>query len=196
MTKHVAIYVRVSSKRQDLASQLPDLEAWAAAQRTECRFYRDKFTGKTLDRPGWLKLQAALDRGEVSKVVCWRLDRLGRTAKGLTALFADLTERGIALVSLKDGIDLSTAAGRMLANVLASVAQFETELRAERVRAGQAAAKAAGKSIGGRRAGTRVRLTIEKERAVRQLHKAGTPITEIARSLQLSRPTVYAALAR
>jgi DNA invertase Pin-like site-specific DNA recombinase len=196
MTKHIAIYLRVSSKRQDLASQLPDLERWAAAQGEAVQWYRDKFTGKSMERPGWLKLQAAIDRGDVTRVVVWRLDRLGRTAKGLTALFADLIERKLSLVSLKDGIDLSTASGRMMANVLASVAQFETELRAERVRAGQAAAKAAGKSIGGRKAGTRVRLTVEKERAIKQLSKAGTPITEIARTLELSRPTVYAALAR
>lgn len=194
MAQHVAIYARVSSARQDLASQLPDLMAWAAAQRCAVVYYQDKFTGRTLDRPGWNKLQAAIERGEVSKVVCWRLDRLGRTAKGLTALFADLTDRQIPLASLKDGIDLSTAAGRMLANVLASVAQFETELRAERVRAGQAAAKAAGKSIGGRKAGTRVRLTTEKERAVKRLHAAGTSISEIGRMLQLSRPTIYKAV--
>ena len=196
MARHVAIYARVSSKRQDLASQLPDLERWSAAQSEEVKFYRDKSTGKTLDRPGWLKLQAAIDRGDVRRVVVWRLDRLGRTAAGLTKLFADLQERKIGLVSLRDGIDLSTASGRMLANVLASVAQFETELRAERVIAGQQAAKAAGKSVGGRKAGTRVRLTVEKERAVKRLHKANTPITEIARTLQLSRPTVYAALSR
>lgn len=189
--RHIAIYGRVSSKRQDLASQMPDLEKWAAAQSEPVKFYKDKFTGKSMDRPGWQKLQAAVDRGEVSKVVCWRLDRLGRTAKGLTALFSDLTEKKIPLVSLKDGIDLSTASGRMLANVLASVAQFETELRAERVLAGQAAARAAGKSIGGRKAGTRVRLTVEKERAVRRLYKTGTSVSEIARTLQLSRPTIY-----
>jgi DNA invertase Pin-like site-specific DNA recombinase len=194
MNRHVAIYARVSSKRQDLASQLPDLERWAAAQGEEVRWCRDKFTGKSMDRPGWSKLYAAIERGEVSKVVVWRLDRLGRTAAGLTKLFADLQERKIGLVSLKDGIDLSTAAGRMLANVLASIAQFETELRAERVRAGQDAAKAAGKSIGGRKAGTRVRLTEEKERAVRRLYKAGTTVSEIARTLQLSRPTIYKAL--
>lgn len=194
MSRHAAIYARVSSKRQDLASQLPDLERWAAAQSEPVKPYRDKFTGKTLDRPGWLKLRAAIERGEVSRVVVWRLDRLGRTAAGLTKLFADLQERKVGLVSLKDGIDLSTASGRMLANVLASVAQFETELRAERVRAGQAAAKATGKSIGGRKAGTRVRLTLEKESAVRRLHKSGTPIAEIARTLQLSRPTVYKAI--
>lgn len=194
MSQYVAIYARVSSKRQDLASQLPDLERWAAAQGEQVEWYKDKFTGKTLDRPGWQKLQAAIERGDVSRVVVWRLDRLGRTAKGLTALFADLTERKIPLVSLKDGIDLSTASGRMLANVLASVAQFETELRAERVRAGQAAAKAAGKSIGGRKTGVRVRLTVEKEKAVKRLHKSGTSVSEIARTLQLSRPTVYKAL--
>lgn len=193
--KHDAIYVRVSSKRQDLASQLPDLERWAAAQGEQVKWYRDKFTGKTMDRPGWQKLQAAIERGEVAKVVVWRLDRLGRTAAGLTRLFAELQECKIGLVSLKDGIDLSTPAGRMLANVLASIAQFETELRAERVRAGQAAAKAAGKSIGGRKAGVRVRLTEEKERAVKRLHKSGASISEIARTLELSRPTVYKALA-
>ena len=194
MGQHVAIYVRVSSKRQDLASQMPDLERWAAAQTEELKFYRDKFTGKSMDRPGWQKLQTAIERGEVSKVVCWRLDRLGRTAAGLTRLFADLQERRIGLVSLKDGIDLSTPAGRMLANVLASIAQFETEMRAERVLAGQAAAKAAGRSIGGRKAGTRVRLTEEKERAVKRLHRTGTSVSEIARTLQLSRPTIYKAL--
>jgi DNA invertase Pin-like site-specific DNA recombinase len=194
MSKHIAIYPRVSTKRQDLASQLPDLERWAAAQGEQVVWYRDKFTGKSMERPGWQKLYAAIERGEVDKVVVWRLDRLGRTAAGLTKLFADLQERKIGLVSLKDGIDLSTAAGRMLANVLASIAQFETEVRAERVLAGQAAAKAAGKSIGGRKVGTRVRLTEEKERAVRRLHKSGTSVSEIARTLQLSRPTVYKAL--
>jgi DNA invertase Pin-like site-specific DNA recombinase len=148
-----------------------------------------------MDRPGWLKLQGAIDRGEVVKVVVWRLDRLGRTAAGLTRLFDELRERKIGLVSLKDGIDLSTPAGRMLANVLASIAQFETEIRAERIRAGQQAAKAAGKTIGGRQLGTRVRLTVEKERAVKRLHSAGTSVSEIARTLQLSRPTVYRALA-
>lgn len=194
MKQHDAIYVRVSSKRQDLASQLPDLEKWAALNGVDAKFYTDKFTGKTMDRPGWSKLQAAIERGEVSRVVVWRLDRLGRTAAGLTKLFADLQDRKIGLVSIKDGIDLSTASGRMLANVLASVSQFENELRGERVRAGQAAAKAAGKSIGGRKAGTRVRLTEEKERAVRRLHNSGTSVSEIARTLQLSRPTIYKAL--
>jgi len=74
--------------------------------------------GKTMVRPGWAKLETAIRQGKVSAVVVWRIDRLGRTAKGLTALFDDLRERKVNLVSLKDGLDLATAAGRLMANVL------------------------------------------------------------------------------
>lgn len=192
--RHIAIYCRVSSKQQSTKSQRPDLEAWAASQRLPVVWYNDKFTGKTMDRPGWLKLQAAIERGDVAAVCCWRLDRLGRTAKGLTALFEDLRARKVNLVSLKDGIDLSTAAGRMMANVLASIAQFETEVRAERVLAGQAKAKVDGKSWGGRKPGTRIRVTLEKERTIKAMHKAGESIAAIARTVGLSRPTIYAVL--
>ena len=97
MAKHIAIYARVSSRRQDLRSQLPDLKRWAVAQEEPVVWYRDKATGKNMDRPGWAKLDAAIAAGRVSKLVCWRLDRLGRTAKGLTALFDDLRERKIRL---------------------------------------------------------------------------------------------------
>ena len=197
MSKHIAVYIRVSSKQQDLKSQKPDLQAWADAQRKlPVVLYTDKFTGKTMERPGWSKLMAALERGEIATICVWRLDRLGRTAKGLTALFAELQARKVNLVSLKDGIDLSTPAGRMMANVLASVAQYETEVRAERVLAGQAAARAEGKTWGGRKPGTRVRLTEEKERMIKSMKKAGESIAAIARATELNRKTVYAALAK
>lgn len=189
--KHIAIYIRVSSRRQDHRSQLPDLERWAAVQSKPVVWYRDKFTGKTMDRPGWLKLQTAIERGEVTTVVCWRLDRLGRTAKGLTALFEDLQLRGINLASLREGIDLSTPAGRMLANMLASVAQFETECRAERVLAGQAVAREKGKRWGGRKKGTRTKAVETRADAISTLHHAGKSVSEIARNLGVSRPTVY-----
>ena len=192
--KTTAIYVRVSSKKQDTRSQTPDLERWAAAQTVPVKFYTDKFTGKTMDRPAWNRLQSAIDAGDVSTVVVWRLDRLGRTARGLTALFADLQHKGVNLVSIKDGLDLSTAAGRLMANVLASVAQFETEVRVERILAGQAAARAKGKVWGGGQPGRRITLTEEKEHTVKLLHKQGKGISEIARVVGLSRPTVYRAL--
>src|ERR671916_3488308 len=143
LARYTAIYLRASGRTQGTRSQEPDLKRWAQAQPDDppVRWYRDKFTGKTMDRPGFNRLLADVQAGKVARVVVWRLDRLGRTAKGLTALFEDLLGRGVDLVSLKDGLDLATPAGRLMANVLASVAAYETEGRAERIKAGQAAAR-------------------------------------------------------
>ncbi|MFH1267201.1 MAG: recombinase family protein [Planctomycetota bacterium] len=189
MSKCIAIYMRVSSRNQDIRSQEPDLKRWAEAQDQPVRWYRDKFTGKTMDRPGWRKLEADIRAGKVAKVVVWRLDRLGRTAKGLTALFDDLQCRQIGLVSLREGLDLSTPAGRLMAHVLASVAQYEPELRGERVQAGQAVARANGKRWGGSQKGRRVKVTDLQAKTIRQLKESGEPVTEIAKAVGLSRPT-------
>jgi DNA invertase Pin-like site-specific DNA recombinase len=192
--KHIAIYCRVSTKQQDTASQKPDLERWAAAQERPTKWYADTFTGKTMDRPGWNRLMADVRDGKVSAVVCWRLDRLGRTAKGLTALFAELGERKVNLVSLRDGVDLNTPAGRLMAHVLASVSQYETEVRAERVLAGQAKARANGVRWGGSKKGRRVKVTDEQVAVIRRMKREGEPIAAIARATSLTRPTVYAYL--
>ena len=191
MEKHFAVYSRVSSRRQEEASQLPDLQRWAAAQEAPIVWYRDKFTGKTMDRPGWRKLDAAIQRGEVLGVVCWRLDRLGRTARGLTALFEELRERGVNLISLRDGLDLSTPAGRLMANVLASVAQYETEVRAERILAGQEAARAQGKRWGGSKRGRRLKVTAEQLEVASRMRTDGATVAAIGRATGLTRPTLY-----
>ncbi len=194
--QHIAIYLRVSTRRQDTRSQEPDLHKWADAfaDGQPVRWYRDKATGKTMDRPGWKRLEGDVDAGKVSAVVVWRLDRLGRTASGLTALFEKLSTRRVNLVSLKDAVDLSTAAGRLIANVLASVASYENEVRAERIVAGQHAARAAGKRWGGSRKGRRLTVTDEQVESIRRLKSEGTKIAAIARSTGLSRPTVYSLL--
>lgn len=189
MTQHIAIYVRVSSKSQDQRSQVADLERWVGSQDGEIVWYKDKFTGKTMDRPAWNKLVAAMENGKVSKLVVWRLDRLGRTAKGLTALFDDLIARKIGLFSLRDSLDLSTPSGRLMANVLASTAAYETEVRAERVLAGQAAARESGKTWGGSKAGRQITVTNEQKSQV--LSMRGSKIAVIARTVGLSRPTIY-----
>ena len=193
--KFDAIYLRVSGPAQDLRSQLPDLKRWAEASGREVKWFRDKASGKSMDRPGWKKLETAIGAGQVARVVCWRLDRLGRTARGLTALFEELQGRRVGLVSLREGMDLSTPAGRLMAHVLASVAQYETELRGERVRAGQEAARAAGKTWGGSKKGRRLTVTDEQIRMVQQLKAETVPITRIAKATKLSRPTIYAILA-
>lgn len=187
----VAVYVRVSSKSQDTRSQEADLKRWAESQDCEVRWYRDKCTGTKMERPAMDRLLADVEAGNVAKVVVWRLDRLGRTAAGLTRLFADLTARKVGLYSLRDSLDLETAAGRLMANVLASVAAYETEVRRERQQAGIAAAQAAGKTWGGSEKGRRLTVTDEQAATVKRLHKEGEKIARIARSTGLSRPTVY-----
>ena len=84
--------------------------------------------------------------------------------------------------------------GRLMAGVLASVAAYETEVRKERRLAGIAKAKAEGKRWGGRKPGTRIRLPVEKEALIRQLHAEGKAVAAIARLVGLSRKSVYKAL--
>ena len=92
---------------------------------------------------------------------------------------------------MREGVDLATPAGRMLAGVLASLAQYEREVSRERQTAGIAAARAAGKSWGGRKAGARWKVTPELERQVRGMRAAGEPVAAIARAVNLARDTVY-----
>jgi DNA invertase Pin-like site-specific DNA recombinase len=191
MQKGIGIYARVSSTTQDTKSQEPELERYAASREEKIVWYRDKFTGTTMNRPGWKKLEADIRSGKIGTIVVWRLDRLGRTAVELTALIAELVQRKVNLVSLKEGIDLSTPAGRMIANVLASIAQFETEVRRERQTAGIAAAKASGKRWGGSIKGKRKKVTPTQEKMIRRMAEENEPITRIAEAVKLSRPTVY-----
>jgi DNA invertase Pin-like site-specific DNA recombinase len=189
--KHAAVYLRVSSKSQDTKSQKPELEAWAKACAEEVVWYEDKTTGSTMDRPGWNKLAKAIEAGQVNRVAVWRLDRLGRTCSGLAALFDDLIARKVGLVSLKDGVDLNTAAGRLMANVLASVAQFEREVRSERQRAGIEKARKDGKTWGGSAKGRRLKVSDEQLDTIHRLHAENATIAAIARAVGLSRQTVY-----
>ena len=197
--KITAIYVRVSSSSQNTASQEPDLKRWLEAQGDEIgtvKWYVDKASGKTMDRPGWNQLQSDIDNNLVSHLVVWRLDRLGRTASGLTKLFEELQARKIHFESIKDKIDLNTTAGRLIANVLASVAAYETEVRAERVMAGQAVARAAGKTWGGSQKGNLYKTTIEQVRQIVTMKKTGEKVAAISRTVGVDRPGIYRVLRR
>jgi DNA invertase Pin-like site-specific DNA recombinase len=176
-----------------------DLKTWATQQQATgevVEWYRDKATGTNYDRPGWQQLEAAINAGRISRLVVWRLDRLGRTAGETITLLDRLDKLDVCFVSLKEGIDSTTPAGRLLRNILASFAQFETEGRRERQMAGIAAAIAAGDSWGGRKVGTRITLTEEKELLCQQLKRDGHKVAAIARNLGLARKTVYEALRR
>jgi DNA invertase Pin-like site-specific DNA recombinase len=79
----IAIYARVSSKQQDQRAQMHELEAWAASQDDAVTFYSERESGTSMDRPEWQRLWRDLLAGKIRKLVCWRIDRLGRTARGL-----------------------------------------------------------------------------------------------------------------
>lgn len=191
MGKHDAIYMRVSTSGQSLESQRPELDAWAKANGNGVVHYEDTFTGKTMQRPGFQRLERELLAGRIRRIVVWRLDRLGRTLRGILDLFELCRLRGVDLISLRDGFDLNSPNGRLHANILASMAEYETELRAERIRAGITAAKARGKRWGGSRAGQRLKLKGDQRRAALDMLQRGEPVARIARVMRVSRPTIY-----
>ncbi len=200
MPKHIAVYVRVSTKQQTTESQLPDLKRWIETNAGDqpVVWYEDQATGTTMDRPGWNRLQAAIAKRQVDTLLVWRLDRLGRSVSGLNKLFNELPKAKVNLVSLKDALDLSNPAGRLMANVLASVAEYETELRGERVRAGQAVARANGKRWGGgaQLKGKLRKVKPEQLEVILAMYEEGKSIASIQRLTQLSRVTIYKRLAQ
>lgn len=197
--KHTAIYVRVSSNPQKTRSQLPDLKRWIEAQgdeRGEIKWYTDKFTGKAMNRPAWDRLQAAIESSKVSRLVVWKTDRLGRTTAGLARLYKDLLRRKVGLISVTEGFDLTTPSGKLVAHVMASVAEYDNEVRSERIRAGQAAAKAEGKTWGGSTKGRLHKFTLEQARQIITMKRNGEKVSTISRTTGVNRQAVYRILKR
>jgi len=124
-------------------------------------------------------------------LVVWKLDRLGRSLKHLIEIVEDLHQRGCGFQVLTGiQMDTSTAHGRFAFQLFGALAEYERELIRERVMAGLAAARARG-----RKGGRRPKLSLEHQRHVVMMAESKIPITEIAKTLQCSRHTVYKALA-
>jgi DNA invertase Pin-like site-specific DNA recombinase len=183
----IGIYERVSSDTQSTESQHRDLERWTTDR--EVRWFTDSYTGKTMERPGWQTLWRQCYDGKIDTIVVWRLDRLGRTAHGLITLRDELIARKLNLISLRDAIDLSTASGRLMFGVIASVAEYEMEIRRERQLAGIIVAKEKG-IYRGRVKGRINRRTAERRDAVQVMHQAGVSVRGIATATGLSRGCV------
>ena len=194
--RHVAVYARVSTGSQDTASQEPDLTAWLASQaaRRKVVWYRDTFTGATMDRPGMKRLEQDLAAGQVDTLVVWRLDRLGRTATETLTFLEHLDKVGVRFVSVREGVDPSSPAGRLMRHLLAAFAEYEREIISERIRAGVARAKAAGKKWGGKKPGQNSKLTPAMLKSIEALLVAGVKKAAIARQLGIGRTTVWRAV--
>jgi DNA invertase Pin-like site-specific DNA recombinase len=177
-------YARVSTGDQDVAGQTLRLTGIGAI-----KVFSDVRSGKSFaDRPGLDGLLAYARKGDTLAVV--RLDRLGRSLGELLATVTMLKERGIALLSLEEKINTTSAAGELVFHVFAAIAHFERRLIAERTKDGIIAARARGKHPG------RHPLDPDKIAAAIQLVKAGLSPTTAAQQLSLGRSTVYREISR
>jgi DNA invertase Pin-like site-specific DNA recombinase len=155
----VAVYARVSTHEQTSENQLIELRRYVAARGWDAVEYVDAGVSGSKDRrPALDQLTADVRRHKVEAVVCWRLDRLGRNLRHLVLLLDEWQARGIAFVTLGEGIDTSTAAGRLVAGVLGAIAEFERARVQERIHAGLRRARAQGRRLGRRRTAVARRL--------------------------------------
>jgi DNA invertase Pin-like site-specific DNA recombinase len=178
-------YARVSTSRQKLDAQIDALTAAGVAPE---HIWTDKRSGAADDRQGLAALLAYAREGDT--VVVWRLDRLGRSLSHVVRTAGELHAKGIAIKGLNDGVDYSTPSGRMVAAILAALAEYERTLINERAEAAREAARARGAAVGRPRV-----ISADQLRSVRALRAAGESMASICSTLNLKRATVYKALA-
>lgn len=173
-------YARVSTFEQTLDLQRDALNAAGAVS-----IYEDKASGKSADRPELQQCLKALRDGDM--LVVWRLDRLGRNLQDLIRIVNELEGRGIRFRSLKESIDTTGPAGKLVFHMFAALAEFERELIRERTLAGLEAARARGKK-GGRPES----LDAKQQQVVLAMMASRVmSIAEIARQFNVSRSTLY-----
>lgn len=150
-------YARVSTDDQSTAPQIPALRAAGCK-----KIYEEAVSGRTMDRPELERCLNHLATGDTLTV--WRLDRLGRSLRDLIEIIGRLEKNGVNFVSLKENFDTSTAAGRLVFHVFASLTQFERELIRERTMLGLTEARARGR-VGGRKR----KMSSQQIRAIKTL---------------------------
>lgn len=145
----IALYARVSKAlEQNPENQLLELRRWAiAAGHQVIGEFVDEISSKDT-RPEKERVLKMLRLGEIQGVAFWSLDRWGRTMSELVLELEEFSKANISLFSMKEGLDLSSAAGRLMANVLAAMANFERDRIKERTMLGLARARAQGKRLG------------------------------------------------
>ena len=190
MGQRAAIYCRVSTADQSCERQERDLTAFAARAGYEVvGVYKETASGVRHDRAERRKVLALAQRREIDAVLVTELSRWGRSTADLLATLHELEARRASLVALNGmAFDLSTPHGRMMATVLAGVAEFERELIQERIRSGIAAARARGKKLG-RQPGQRPK-SARLAPKVLALVAQGRSYRLIGRELGLSKNTV------
>jgi DNA invertase Pin-like site-specific DNA recombinase len=144
-----ALYGRVSTNDQTAENQFLELRRYAEHRGWSATEYRDEgVSGLRESRPALDRLVRDAKRRKCDVLLVWRLDRLGRSLKHLIMLLDEFHALGVAFVSLQEGIDATTPAGRLQLHVLGAIAEFERARIVERVRAGLTRARAQGRRLG------------------------------------------------
>jgi len=191
--RKVAIYARVSTKGQTLENQLSELNRvcrrndWEVI-RTFTDFGVSGAKGREV-RKGLDELLKTVVRCEVDQICVWSVDRLGRSLPDLLGVLSTLREKECDLYLHKQGLDTSTASGKMLFQMLGVFAEFEREIIRERIISGQQRARAQGRRIG--------RRSVLNEHVLARAHQLkakGQSVREIAKALKLSIGTACKAL--
>ncbi|MFW7379265.1 MAG: recombinase family protein [Oligoflexus sp.] len=192
--KNVAIYYRVSTDRQDLASQQGAVESWLAALPAEKKpltttVFKDQgISGKTNRRPGYQALLKAAYEQQIDTIIVYRLDRMSRNATDAIQTLLSLDQAGIGFISVTQpvlNLGPENPFRRTMLAAFSEIAEIERETIVSRVRSGLIAAKKRGVRLGRPRKASR-----EDQIAVRQMRAAGKSYLAIAQSLGLSHGTV------
>jgi DNA invertase Pin-like site-specific DNA recombinase len=189
----VAAYVRVSSRSQDLASQRSAITRAARARGDKVgRWFAEKQSGRTLERPELGTLRAAVRRGDVRKLYVFCIDRLTRSGiRDTLAVLEELRGNGCVVVSVTDPFELAGPASEIVIAVMSWCAQQERARIGERISAARARVEAEGGRWGRPR-----RVDSSMLRRMLELRAGGASVRAIARALKIPRATVHAALAR
>ena len=180
MKNKVAIYARVSTSEQNTEIQLSDLKKYVEARGFELfEIYEDKASGTNDKRASLKRLLDDASKRKFDIVLTWKLDRFFRSLKDLVNTLQFLTERDILFISYKDNIDLTTATGRLMMQILGSFAEFEASLIRERVVAGIKNARSKGVRLG------RPKKFCDTD-AILKLRQQGVSIRNVAVKLGLS----------
>jgi DNA invertase Pin-like site-specific DNA recombinase len=190
--KRVAIYLRVSTTKQDTDNQRRELEAVAARSgwHVERVFEDAGISGaKGRDkRPGFDAMLKAVSAKEIDMVAAWSVDRLGRSLTDLLCILQGLHDKGVDLFLHQQGLDTSTTAGKAMFQMLGVFAEFERGIIRERINAGLAQAKAKGTKLGRRP----VKASIEAR--IRELKAEGMGILKIGRTIGVGTSVVQRVL--
>lgn len=187
-----ALYARVSTLNgQNPEMQLSELREYASRRGWKIvgEYVDEGISGSKEFRPKLNVLMADAHRRKFDVVLVWKIDRFGRSLKHLVNALADLDAYGVAFVSLRDNLDLSTPSGRLMFQIIGAMAEFERALIQERVRAGLKSARARGTRLG------RPTVAVDAPRIAR-LRASGASWSEISQQLGIGVGTAYRAFQR